>query len=284
MRIAARLLLAASLCSAICTALAEQPAAAASAEPASRVMGAPGARKVDSIDASRAERVSGYAQMSRDIQAMQDDPAVNPATFWLLDGQTLWDQPAGEKKASCSSCHGDAAQSMKGVAARYPLVREGRIVNLEAAINDCRTQRQGAPALGYESKPLLALTTYVASQSRGMPIVVEETPDNRERLTAGRARFDQRLGQLNLSCAQCHVENAGLKLGGSVIPQGHPTGYPLYRLEWQSVGSLARRLRNCVSGVRAEMWPAGSQELLELELYLAWRARGMTIETPAVRP
>lgn len=231
-----------------------------------------------------ASRLSGYAHMSREIQAMQDDPSLNPATFWLLDGQTLWEQPAGEKKTACSSCHGDAANSMRGVAARYPAVREGKVINLEGAINACRTQRQGAPALGYESKPLLALTTFVASQSRGMPIVVEETADNRERLSAGRARFDQRLGQLNLSCAQCHVENAALKLGGSTIPQGHPTGYPLYRLEWQSVGSLARRLRNCLSGVRAEMWPAGSQELLELELYLAWRARGMTIETPGVRP
>ena len=232
----------------------------------------------------KADRLSGYAQMSRDIQAMQDDPSVNPATFWLLDGQTLWDQPAGEKKTACASCHGEAAQSMKGVAARYPVVREGNVINLEGAINACRTQRQGAPALGYESKPLLALTTFVASQSRGLPIAVEETADNRSRLAAGRARFDQRLGQLNLSCAQCHVENAGLRLGGSIIPQGHPTGYPLYRLEWQSVGSLARRLRNCLSGVRAEPWPAGAQELLELELYLAWRARGMTMESPGVRP
>lgn len=232
----------------------------------------------------QAGRLSGYAQMSRDIQAMQDDPAGNPATFWLLDGQTLWDQPAGEKKTACSSCHGNAEKSMRGVAARYPVVREGNVINLESAINACRTQRQGATALGYESKPLLALTTFVASQSRGMPIAVEETAESRERLSAGRTRFDQRLGQLNLSCAQCHVENAGRKLGGSVIPQGHPTGYPLYRLEWQTVGSLARRLRNCLSGVRAEMWPAGSQELLELELYLAWRARGMTIETPGVRP
>lgn len=222
--------------------------------------------------------------MSREIQAMQDDPAVNPATFWLLDGEALWDKAEGDRKASCASCHGAAATSMKGVAARYPVVRDGLVINLEGAINACRTQRQQLPALLPESKPLLALTTYVANQSRGMPIAVEETAGNRDRLSSGRARFDQRMGQLNLSCAQCHNENAGLKLGGSIIPQGHPTGYPIYRLEWQSVGSLARRLRNCLSGVRAEMWPAGSQELLELELFLAWRARGMLIESPAVRP
>jgi sulfur-oxidizing protein SoxA len=69
-----------------------------------------------------------------------------------------------------------------------------------------------------------------------------------------------------------------------VIPQGHPTGYPLYRLEWQGLGSLQRRLRNCLVGIRAEPYPYGAPELVELELFLMWRARGMTIEAPAVRP
>ena len=71
---------------------------------------------------------------------------------------------------------------------------------------------------------------------------------------------------------------------GVTIPQAHPTGYPIYRLEWQSVGSLQRRLRNCMTAVRAEPYDYGSPELLRLELYLAWRARGMPMETPAVRP
>lgn len=73
-------------------------------------------------------------------------------------------------------------------------------------------------------------------------------------------------------------------LGGTVIPQAHPTGYPLYRLEWQGLGSLQRRLRNCLSGIRAQPWPYGAQELVELELYLAAQASGMVLESPAVRP
>jgi sulfur-oxidizing protein SoxA len=69
-----------------------------------------------------------------------------------------------------------------------------------------------------------------------------------------------------------------------VIPQGHATGYPIYRLEWQSMGSLQRRLRNCMAGVRAEPYSYGSLEFVELELYLMSRSRGMAVETPAVRP
>jgi sulfur-oxidizing protein SoxA len=92
------------------------------------------------------------------------------------------------------------------------------------------------------------------------------------------------MGQLDFSCAQCHDEHAGQRLAGSTNPQAHPTGYPLYRLEWQTLGSLQRRLRGCMSGVRAEPYAYGAEELVELELYLARRAVGMRIEAPAVRP
>ena len=131
---------------------------------------------------------------------------------------------------------------------------------------------------------LLALTSYVTVQSRGMPITTGED----KRLEPFRARgqeiYEQRQGQLNFSCATCHDDNWGQKLGSSVIPQAHPTGYPLYRLEWQGMGSLQRRLRNCMVGVRAEPYPYGSREYIDLELFLMTRARGMPVETPGVRP
>ena len=69
-----------------------------------------------------------------------------------------------------------------------------------------------------------------------------------------------------------------------MIPQGHPTGYPIYRLEWQAMGSLQRRLRNCFSGVRAEVPAYGADDLLALELHLMRRAAGMALESPGVRP
>ena len=69
-----------------------------------------------------------------------------------------------------------------------------------------------------------------------------------------------------------------------MIPQAHPTGYTLYRLEWQGLGSLQRRLRNCLIGMRAEPYDYGAPENVDIELYLMARARGMKVETPAVRP
>jgi len=138
--------------------------------------------------------------------------------------------------------------------------------------------------LAWESEDLLALTAFVAHQSRGLPIAVDDSPELKPFFALGDELFHRREGQLNLSCSQCHDDNWGKRLAGSVIPQGHPTGYPVYRLEWQSLGSLQRRLRNCMTGVRAEPYEYGAPEAVALELYLMERARGMTIETPAVRP
>jgi L-cysteine S-thiosulfotransferase len=232
------------------------------------------------------DRRSGYDFMSRETRAMQDDDAANPGMLWVLDGEALWGKKVGASDRACSDCHGDARSSMKGVAARYPAfdATRARPVNLEQRINLCRTGRQQAPPLAYESKDLLALAAFVGRQSRGLPIEVAIDARTQPFLDAGRETFNRRQGQLNLSCAQCHDGNWGKRLAGNVIPQAHPTGYPIYRLEWQGLGSLERRLRNCMFGTRAQTLEFGSDELVDLELFLMWRSRGMKIETPAVRP
>jgi sulfur-oxidizing protein SoxA len=233
-----------------------------------------------------AERRSGYEMMSRDTQKIQDDDATNPGMLWVLDGEALWSRKAGASDRSCAGCHGDATRSMKGVAARYPAFdpARGRPVSLEQRINASRVQHQKAPAFAPESKELLAITAYVARQSRGLPIEPKIDARTKPFLAAGREAFHRRQGQLNLSCSQCHDDNWGKHLAGSVIPQAHPTGYPIYRLEWQSLGSLERRLRNCLFGIRAQVPELGADELVDLELYLMWRARGMKLEAPGVRP
>ena len=233
-----------------------------------------------------AKRLSGYEMMSRETQKIQDDDATNPGMLWVLDGEALWGKKSGSADKSCADCHGDAAKSMKGVAARYPAFdpARGRPLSLEQRMNACRVDRQKAAPFAYESNELLALSAYVARQSRGLPIAPKIDAKTKPFLEAGRETFHRRQGQLNLSCSLCHDDNWGKKLAGSIIPQAHPTGYPIYRLEWQTLGSLGRRLRNCVFGIRAQVPDFGSEELVDLELYLMWRARGMKLEAPGVRP
>lgn len=232
------------------------------------------------------QRKSGAEYMGESTRAMQRDDTQNPGMLWVGDGQAMWKEKAGRSGKACASCHGEAKDSMRGVAARYPAFDGGSkgVLTLSLRIRQCREQRQLAEVLKPESKELLALESYVALQSRGM--AVDPPADKRLEAPAarGKALFNQRIGQLNLSCAQCHDDNAGKRLAGALIPQGHANAYPIYRLEWQGMGSLQRRLRNCMNGVRAEVPAYDAQELVELELYLAARAKGMPMESPGVRP
>lgn len=233
-----------------------------------------------------ADRRSGFEEMSPDSQILQLDDTANPGMLSVLEGENLWQSEAGLANKACADCHGQASTSMRGVAARYP--RPGpqgeRPRDLQSQINLCRSEHQSAAPWPLESPPLLSMSAYIAHQSRGLPI---SPPDDARLLPArarGEALYSQRMGQLNLACAQCHDTYAGARLGASPIPQAHPTGYPLYRLQWQSLGSLQRRLRNCMVGMRAEPFAYGSDEFIDLEVFLTWRARQMTIETPAIRP
>jgi sulfur-oxidizing protein SoxA len=232
----------------------------------------------------KAELKSGSEFLTRETRRQQDDLTVNPGMLWVEKGAALWSTAAGKAGKSCANCHGEPA-TMAGAAARYPAhdAALGRMLNLETRIQDCRERRQEAPPLAYESDDLLALTALVAHQSRGRPSAVRIDGPARPAFEAGRALYYRRQGQLDLACAQCHEQNWGRRLRAETISQGHPNGYPIYRLEWQGLGSLHRRFRSCFQGVRAEMVEPGGAEAIALELFLAWRAESLQIETPAIR-
>ncbi len=218
-------------------------------------------------------------------QALQKDDAQNPAMLWVKDGQSLWSQPDGKAAKSCASCHGEITR-MRGVAARYPTYSAAQktVVNLGQQINLCRVEQQRATPWPAEHESLLGIEAAIAKESRDQPIKPPAQPQLVAAQKRGEALFNQRIGQLDLSCRDCHDKLAGKKLGGNTIPQGHATGYPIYRLEWQSVGSLQRRLRGCMTAVRAEPYAFGASELVDLEAFLGKRSAGMRFEAPAVRP
>ncbi len=234
---------------------------------------------------AEAQIKSGLEYQSAETRALQVDDFANPGMLWVERGKALWNAADAPPGRSCASCHGDAEVSMKGVAAHYPAfdAKAGRVLDLEARINRCRVENAGSPAFAYESDALLAIAVYVAHQSRGRPFSVAADGEAVASMERGRALFSTRMGQMNLACRHCHVDNAGKMLRGDRISEAAPNGYPAYRLEWQKLGSLQRRLRACFVGVRAEPPAYGSQELIDLSLYLASRAKGLEMETPAVR-
>jgi L-cysteine S-thiosulfotransferase len=229
-------------------------------------------------------RQPGSAYMSPQLQALQRDDTLNPGQLGVGEGESLWLRPSPVNGRRCIDCH--APGTMSRVAAQAPAFDAalGRPVNLAGRVDRCRrTHLQLAPQ-GPEGAEVLALTAWLAHQARGQPLQAPDDPRLQPWLDRGAQRWQQRLGQLNLSCAQCHDQRAGQRLAGAPIPQAHPTGYPSYRLEWQGLGSLQRRLRGCLVGVRAEPFAADSDEWVALELYLVQRAAGMPMEGVSVRP
>ena len=221
---------------------------------------------------------SGIEFQGETVRAMQADDFGNPGALWVTRGEGLY-------ASLCSGCHGKAAAAMKGVAARHPRHDPalGRVVNLEQRIDACVTTKARRAPLAWESEPMLALTAYVAQQSRGVPLAVSIEDAAAPVYARGREIYHQRQGQLNLACTQCHDASWGRRILHDTVSQGHPVDWPAYRLEWQSLGSLQRRLRACYFGVRAEMPAFGGGDLVALELYLAKRAEGLTSSVPGVR-
>ncbi|PIT76225.1 sulfur oxidation c-type cytochrome SoxA [Limnohabitans sp. B9-3] len=230
-------------------------------------------------------RQSGLLFLTPQLQAMQRDPDTNPISLWRDQGQTLW-------TAQCSACH-PKTEAMKDVATRFPKVvmtnATPELRNLEDQINVCR-QRTLQPAKSLEDAETLSLSTYLHAQAQGLAIDVQPpNADSRAQagwlsaLTQGTQLYATRLGRMNLACVHCHDGKVGTQLRAEVISPAHPTGFPIYRLNWQTLGSMDRRLRACYSGVQAQIPAPGSAELRQLELYLKVRANGMPLDGPSIR-
>ena len=228
---------------------------------------------------------SGLALLSPASKLMQEDPTRNPGLLWVSLGDRLWSSVDGKAGRSCAQCHGQARFSMRTAGRRYPrystLLR--RAIGLEHRINRCREQFMGADPWSWESTDLLAMTAYVRFQARGLPQQVQISGPAQRYLQAGRDLYQKRIGQLDLACSHCHSDLVGRKLRGVTLSQGQSNGYPLYRFQWETVGSLQRRIRSCNLLVRADPLAYGSEDMIALEMYLAARGAGLPVETPAVR-
>ena len=185
-----------------------------------------------------AERKSGYDFMGRETRAMQDDDTANPGMLWVLDGEALWKRKAGAADKSCADCHGDAHDQHEGRRrALSGVQRRARPAGQSRAADQHLPHRPAAgDAVRLSRARTCSRSRPMSAGNRAACRSTSPTTNARKPFLADRPRrcSTQRQGQLNLSCAQCHDDNWGQKLAGSPIPQGQPTGYPLYRLEWQN--------------------------------------------------
>jgi sulfur-oxidizing protein SoxA len=232
-----------------------------------------------------AETLSGYVYLTPEMQELQDDEFGNPGELTVDQGRILF-AAAGTGGQSCSSCHGDNGSKLDGQRiAGYPVYdpRHDRPLTLRGQVLQCWAERLGNPPLAYADERALQLEAFVRSRARGETVAVEIDENLQPYYAAGEKLYRTRWGQVDIACHQCHDYHAGGTFRGQVMTQGQTNGFPAYRFTTGKTVGLQERITECLTSLRAEPYPIGSDEYLSLEVYMSARSNGLKIETPAIR-
>ncbi|MET4130405.1 sulfur oxidation c-type cytochrome SoxA [Roseovarius sp. MBR-6] len=237
------------------------------------------------LEGALPEVISGWHFRGTETRAMQADDFDNPGMMFVEQARESWDTVEGEAGKSCASCHGSVDESMKGVRAVYPKWNEaaGEVRTLEMQVNACRTEQMKAEPLKYSGSDMINMTALISSVSRGMPVNVAIDGPARETWEKGKEIYYTRYGQLELSCANCHEQNYGNMIRADHLSQGQINGFPTYRLKNTKLNSAHGRFKGCIRDTRGETFAEGSPEFIALELYVASRGNGLSVEGPSVR-
>ena len=236
------------------------------------------------LDGHLDEVISGWHFRDDDTQAMEMDDFDNPGMIFVDQGIDQWNAVEGSEEKSCASCHGDP-EEMAGVKAVYPKWNEeaGEVRTLQMQMNDCRENRMGAEPWKYDAGAAINMEALLASVSRGMPVNVAIDGPAADTWEQGKEMYYTRYGQLELSCANCHEQNYGNYIRADHLSQGQINAFPTYRLKQAKLIQQHNRFQGCIRDTRAETFKPGSPEFVALELYVASRGNGLSVEGPSVR-
>ncbi|WP_425091919.1 sulfur oxidation c-type cytochrome SoxA [Tropicimonas sp. S265A] len=227
---------------------------------------------------------SGWTFRTPETQALQMDDFDNPGMVFVDQGLDSWNTAEGAAGKSCADCHGEP-DTFAGLRAELPKYNEaaGEVWTMEMYVNDCRTNRMEADAWGWKAQPMLNMNALISLQSRGMPVNVQIDGPAQSTWEKGKEMYYTRYGQLELSCANCHEDNYDNYIRADHLSMGMTNGFPVYRLKQANLITQHNRFRGCVRDTRAETFAEGSPEFIALELYVASRGNGLSVEAPSVR-
>lgn len=230
--------------------------------------------------------VNGPYSMNEDMKRQwQEKEEFPPYEFALDAGKEMFATPFknGKTYADCFPNGGI------GIRQNYPYFdeKEGKVVTLELALNRCREANGEAP-YSYVKDEMASLTAYMAFTSRGKPMDIK-IPDDPRALAAfenGKRYFYTRRGQMNFSCASCHVQSPGERIRAEILAPalGILNAMPIYRSEWSGMGTISRRFMTCNSQTRAVPLEPQADEYRDVEYFLSYVANGLPISGPGARP
>lgn len=213
-------------------------------------------------------------------EAIEEFP---PYELFIDAGEEMWNTKFKNGK-SYTSCFGSPV-----IAQNYPQwdKKQQKVVTLPLALNQCRTAN-GEKPLKYKKGSINNILSYVASQSRGQVtnvVIPKDQPGALKAYEEGKKFYYTRRGQLNLSCANCHLGLTGQVIRTEVIspPLGHTTHFPVYRSKWGTVGTLHRRITGCNKQVRAKPFKAQGKQYRNLEYFLTYMSNGIELNGPGAR-
>jgi sulfur-oxidizing protein SoxA len=230
--------------------------------------------------------VNGPYAIDQDMRRQwEEKEQFPPYEFSLEKGKEMFTKPFrnGKRYADCFTGQGI------GIRQNYPYFdgNEGKVITLELALNRCREANGEAP-LSYVDDEMAALTAYMAFTSRGKPFDIKVPDDPRafEAYQNGKRYFYTRRGQLNFSCATCHVQNPGERMRAEVLAPalGILNAMPIYRSEWGGMGTISRRFTTCNSQIRGVPLDPQDEDYRDLEYFLSYVSNGLPISGPGARP
>lgn len=227
---------------------------------------------------------SGWLFRETETRDLQKDDFDNPGMVFVDRGLDAWNETMGKNGESCAGCH-EGPESMKGLRTVLPRVdaKSGKLMIMEDYINSCVTKEMGLEAWGVTSDKMKDMMALISVQSRGEVVNVAIDGPAQSFWEHGKEIYYTRYGQLEMSCANCHENNYGRMIRADHLSQGQVNGFPTYRLKDAGILSAQQRFVGCVRDTRAETFKAGSDEFKALELYVASRGNGLSIEGVSVR-
>jgi sulfur-oxidizing protein SoxA len=214
-------------------------------------------------------------------EAIEEFP---PYETFIDEGRVMWDTPFANGK-TYKDCFPDGP----GIAHQYPHwdKAKGMVMTLPLALNNCR-EANGEKPLKYKKGPINNILSFIAYESRGQVTNVEIPADDPRAMEAyenGKQFYFTRRGQLNFSCATCHLQNTGMKVRTEILSPsvGHTTHWPVYRSKWGTVGTLHRRFSGCNNNIRAKALKAQGEQYRNLEYFLTSLSNGLELNGPGAR-
>ncbi len=231
------------------------------------------------------EIFSGWVYRIAETQALQMNDFDNPGMIFVDIALDTWNRVEGSEGKSCASCHLAGPEEFAGLRTVTPRWNEeaGAVWSMEDYVNYSRVEYMGAEPWKVGGADMNGMVALISLQSRGMPMNVAIDGPAAETWALGEELYFTRFGQLDMACANCHEDNYGVMIRADRLSQGQSNGFPAYRLKNAKLNGIQSRFLGCMQNIRATPFSVGGPEFLALELYVASRGNGLSVEGPSVR-